>query len=260
MESRAHKTDNTIGIIVTILLHILLLLALWFLVMPPLELDPPLPPPIELELEMGGMTSGGNNNAVQDEASSKQTTQANSSPSSAEKVMTATQGADSKPSGEAPKENTSAQTTPKPSINQSALMGKPSSSGSSGSGAGSMGQSGGDGQGPGGPDKMGIRGSNGINLHGLDGRGFREKPGPINKDAIHEEGTVVVQIKVNQAGNVVEAITEGFKIPNGIPKTTITDPAQKATARNEAMKYKFTQSDKGFVETGYIVYTFKFRN
>lgn len=262
MENRSTSFDNNIGILVTVIIHVLILMALLFLAMPPLKLDPPLPPPLELDIEMGGMTSGGNNNPVQNAAAPNNPTQTNTAPkaqASAQNTMTATSGADSKPAGSSTTPNNSTSTSTS-SINSSALMGKTNSSGTSGAGAGSMGQSGGNGPGPGGPDNMGYRGSNGINLHGLDGRGFRDKPGPIEKDAIREEGTVVVQIRVNNAGNVTEALTEGFKIPAGIPKTTITDPAQKLIARKEALKYKFTESNKGFDDTGYIVYTFKFKN
>lgn len=263
MNSRSTAFDNTAGIITTVVIHVIIGLLLFFLAMPELKLDPPLPPPMELDIEMGGMTSGGNNNLIQDQASANSKTTAptpTTQTSSAENTMTAAQGADSKQSGTSPKPTTSNSTANQSTINSSALMGKPSSSGTSGSGAGSMGQSGGDGPGPGGPDKMGFRGSNGINLHGLDGRGFRDKPSAIEKDAIHEEGTVVVQIRVNNAGIVTQALTEGFKIPDGIPKSTVTDPQQKQIARKEAMKYKFTEANKGFDDVGYIVYTFKFRN
>ncbi|HEY8367188.1 MAG TPA: hypothetical protein VIL57_08575 [Bacteroidia bacterium] len=266
MDSRSTTFDNTAGIITTVVIHVIIALLLLFLAMPELKLDPPLPPPLELDLEFaGGMTSGGNNNPVQDKAAPNTPNTAptpTKTTSSAENTMTATQGADSKASGSSPTPNTSNNTsaTSQPSINSNALMGKASSSGTSGSGAGSLGQGGGDGPGPGGPDNMGYRGANGINLHGLTGRGFKEKPGPIEKDAIREEGTVVVQIRVNNAGIVTEALTEGFKIPDGIPKTTITDPQQKLIARKEALKYKFTEANKGFDDTGYIVYTFKFRN
>ncbi len=68
---------------------------------------------------------------------------------------------------------------------------------------------------------------------------------------VQAEGTVVVQIKVDQYGNVVEAIP-------GVEGTTITDRTLWTAARNAALKAHFNQSaEAGAVQLGTITYKFK---
>ena len=65
------------------------------------------------------------------------------------------------------------------------------------------------------------------------------------------EGTVVVQIKVDQYGNVTEAIP-------GAEGTTVTDKSLWNAARNAAMKAHFNMSaDAPVVQVGTITYKFK---
>ncbi len=65
------------------------------------------------------------------------------------------------------------------------------------------------------------------------------------------EGTVVVLIKVDQYGNVTEAIP-------GVEGTTVTDKALWTAARNAAMKAHFNQkADAPAVQQGTITYIFK---
>ena len=65
------------------------------------------------------------------------------------------------------------------------------------------------------------------------------------------EGTVVVQIKVNQYGEVTEAIP-------GVEGTTVTDKGLWNAARSAAMKTKFNVSaDAPVVQMGTITYKFK---
>ena len=65
------------------------------------------------------------------------------------------------------------------------------------------------------------------------------------------EGTVVVQIKVDQYGNVTEALP-------GVEGTTVTDKALWNAARNAAMKAHFNMSaDAPVLQTGTITYKFK---
>ena len=65
------------------------------------------------------------------------------------------------------------------------------------------------------------------------------------------EGTVVVQIKVDQYGNVTEAVP-------GVSGTTITDKGLWNEARNAAMKAHFnTKADAPVVQMGTITYIFK---
>lgn len=65
------------------------------------------------------------------------------------------------------------------------------------------------------------------------------------------EGTVVVQVKVDQYGNVTEAIP-------GIEGTTVTDKNLWNAARSAAMKAHFNMSaDAPVIQTGTITYKFK---
>jgi len=65
------------------------------------------------------------------------------------------------------------------------------------------------------------------------------------------EGTVVVQVKVDQYGNVTEAIP-------GVEGTTVTDKALWSAARSAALKAHFNQSaDAPVLQTGTITYKFK---
>ena len=65
------------------------------------------------------------------------------------------------------------------------------------------------------------------------------------------EGTVVVRVKVDQYGNVTEAVP-------GVEGTTVTDSRLWTEARNAAMKAHFnTKADAPVVQTGTITYIFK---
>ena len=65
------------------------------------------------------------------------------------------------------------------------------------------------------------------------------------------EGTVVVQVKVDQYGNVTEAVP-------GVEGTTVTDKGHWNAARNAAMKAHFnTSADAPVVQMGTITYKFK---
>ena len=65
------------------------------------------------------------------------------------------------------------------------------------------------------------------------------------------EGTVVVQVKVDQYGNVIEAVP-------GVEGTTVTDKGLWNAARNAAMKAHFnTSADAPVVQMGTITYKFK---
>ena len=67
------------------------------------------------------------------------------------------------------------------------------------------------------------------------------------------EGTVVVQVKVDQYGNVTEAIA-------GAEGTTVTDKTLWNAARNAALKAHFNQSaDAPALQTGTITYIFKLK-
>ena len=90
-------------------------------------------------------------------------------------------------------------------------------------------------------------GSASVHLKGRSVMGTLPKPSTLSQ----MEGSVVVTIKVDQYGNVVEAIPGG----NG---TTVTDKSLWESARNAALKAHFNSSlDKaGVVQIGSITYNF----
>lgn len=92
------------------------------------------------------------------------------------------------------------------------------------------------------------RGS-GAGNYQLSGRKALNKPAP--KYTCNEEGIVVVQIKVNNSGQVVEATT-GFK------GTTNTAACLASQAKIAALSTKFdTNKDAPEKQTGKIIYNFK---
>ena len=81
----------------------------------------------------------------------------------------------------------------------------------------------------------------------------RNVVGTISKPVYNAqlEGTVVVQVKVNQYGEVTEAVP-------GVEGTTVTDKGLWNAARAAAMKTKFNmKADAPVVQTGTITYIFK---
>lgn len=90
-------------------------------------------------------------------------------------------------------------------------------------------------------------GSDGENKWSLKGRGLvGSLPKPAN--TFKQAGKVVVQISVDAAGNVAEAVVVGGDI---------SDKATIQLAVDAAKKAKFT-SDKNIKQVGTITYTFKF--
>ncbi len=90
-------------------------------------------------------------------------------------------------------------------------------------------------------------GSDGENKWSLKGRGLvGSLPRPAN--TFNQAGKVVVQISVDAAGNVTEAVVVGGNI---------SDKATIQLAVDAAKKAKFT-SDKNIKQVGTITYTFKF--
>jgi TonB family protein len=126
--------------------------------------------------------------------------------------------------------------------------GNPFGKGDGGSGTGSGGGDG-EGTGPGsGPGSGGGRGS-GISF-GLKGRAVVQPP-KLPTD-MKEEGKVVVDITVDQDGNVIEAN------PNG-RGTTTSSPVLKAKARQTALATKFNFSGKFEEQHGTITIVFSFQ-
>ena len=96
---------------------------------------------------------------------------------------------------------------------------------------------------------MGQQTQGSANAH-LSGRNV---VGTISKPVYNAqlEGTVVVQVKVDQYGVVKEAVP-------GVSGTTVTDKGLWNAARTAAMKTKFNmKADAPVVQTGTITYIFK---
>jgi TonB family protein len=89
-------------------------------------------------------------------------------------------------------------------------------------------------------------GSSGGNSWSLAGRGIKGTlPQPSND--FQQEGRVLVEIRVNAAGNVISAVVKGGNI---------SDKATQQLALEAARKAKFTEGDHD--QIGTITYNFKF--
>ena len=91
-----------------------------------------------------------------------------------------------------------------------------------------------------------TRGTANAHLQGRNVVGSLPKP----SSDTHLDGTVVVQVKVDQYGNVTEAIP-------GVSGTTLTDKGLWNAARSAAMKAHFnTKADAPVIQTGTITYEY----
>jgi TonB family protein len=89
-------------------------------------------------------------------------------------------------------------------------------------------------------------GTSGGNSWNLSGRGIKGTlPKPAN--TFNQEGRVVVEIRVNPAGNVISATIKGG---------TVSDKQTQQLALEAARKAKFTEGDHD--QIGTITYNFKF--
>lgn len=111
-------------------------------------------------------------------------------------------------------------------------------------GAGNQ-QGSGDSQGAGHKENPIGKGSMGGNNWSLAGRNLKALPKPSNE--FNQEGKVVVEIRVNAAGNVISAVAKGGDVSD---KQTIQ------LALDAAKKAKFTEGEQD--QIGTITYTFKF--
>ena len=101
-------------------------------------------------------------------------------------------------------------------------------------------------------------GGNGIGNSGdffLNGRDVRNKIKP--KNDCNKEGTIVVIIRVNSEGRVVEA-QGGGNIPNG-QKSDLTNTCLIPIAEAAAKKTTWTPKSGADVQVGYIVYVFEIK-
>jgi colicin import membrane protein len=84
----------------------------------------------------------------------------------------------------------------------------------------------------------------------LDGRNSLALPKPESN--LHKEGRVVVEIKVDRAGNIISAVA-------GVKGSTTLDSELLAAAKKAALSSKFdSKPDAAFTQVGTITYIFKF--
>lgn len=158
--------------------------------------------------------------------------------------------------------NTTVITPVKPSNTNNSLLNnfiKNGTKGGNNGGDGSSGTAGNDGVPDGNPNTNGLGGtgnnpnqigsSTGTGGISLTGRKIVTKPCPVNDSK--EEGTVVVTIKVNKEGKVVEAD------PNG-RGTTTSSSVLKSKARQAALCAKFSPSEMFDEQVGNITFKFEF--
>ncbi len=263
MSTTAENKNRITALILTIGFHALLFLLFIFIVfitpLPPFEIKPT--PEIELDLGMEGL---GNTNAG---GSGKNDTDIETTPEAAPKTTHQTVVTTSAPAIiTSPTEevvsiktnplNTSEQTTeqpkevePKPSTELLSALNKlknrekhngkgQGSGGTGGSGSGSghsIGDGPGDGHGDGTPGGDGTGGNRYI----LKGRKLMKKPDQMTDS--QEEGTVVVEIIVDETGKVIKA-TPGQR------GSTTTSSNLFAKARQAALSAKFDPSPEGIKE------------
>lgn len=100
------------------------------------------------------------------------------------------------------------------------------------------------------PDAVGGTG-NGIGVsYDLGGRGMRGNA-PRPQGRFSKQGKIIVQIKVDRSGNVIEA-------KGGVRGSTLTDPQYVEAARQAALKAHFNAAPNApEIQTGTITYIYK---
>ena len=233
-----------IGLIVSIVAHGLLILCL--LLMGLRYPDPP-PPELGVEMDMGEFSDVGTDSehaAEGGEDLSSESSYANDdnnelTQQSEDVPLTSKKTPSPTKNKKKPKDNVKPQSE-ETKIDQNALFTKgrvkKGSGGSTGVGEGSGKGSGGEG------------GGSGISFS-LAGRGSKSLPGPTATSS--ENGNIVVEIRVDQEGNVVFAKA-------GVRGTTLWDTNLWRRCEQAAKKSKFTaKPDAPELQTGTITYIFR---
>jgi len=249
---KGEKTNRSIAFIGTVLFHAaILLFLLWYVIITPI---PPYPPPknipeVEVALDFGNNTNGtgsveapnkGNNPATDNTAAQNQST-----PTPPQTTATVTSNVEEAPAVVSAKtpgkvEKEVPPTPPQPQISAELASvenkfkhakGDPGGNGNSGTtgNAGSPdGKTPGVGNGNGGPFEFFLKDRRPLNR-------------PQISDNSQDQGKVVVEIIVDQVGNVIKA-TPGAK------GTTINTPYLYAKAKEAALETKFSKSPDGTPE------------
>jgi hypothetical protein len=271
--------ENTVGIIVTLAIHALVLLALLFMV---LSLAPPPDPPLGgggMEIDFGMSTQGSGTNEmalptgpVVSENPSNVQTPVKASQSTPEEVMTSEKGEDEismpKPNKKPVQETVKPVEKPKPVINQGALLPGKTNTGGQGSSntpgnegrldgmPGKRGQGGtgdnpdGTGNGSGNGSGSGPGGGKGPVKINMTGRSVQSMPSFTYTE--QEDGMVVVKVTADRTGKVINATTDGVR------GSTTTNNTLHALAIANAKKVRFNESSSAAPEQiGYITYVFE---
>lgn len=104
------------------------------------------------------------------------------------------------------------------------------------------------------PNRTGNKGAGNSGDYNLAGRTVRNKPKPNND--CNKEGVVVVRIRVDANGKVVQA-TGGVNIPNGPKSNYGTSSCLLPLAESAAKKTTWTPKAGADLQVGYIVYRFE---
>lgn len=120
-------------------------------------------------------------------------------------------------------------------------------------GGGDQGQANGD---PLSPNRTGNGGVGNSGDYYLVGRDPQNRPKPIND--CNKEGVVVVKIRVDANGRVVET-TGGVNIPNGPTSNFGTSTCLVERAEQAAAKTTWSAKSGAGIQVGYIVYRFELR-
>lgn len=106
------------------------------------------------------------------------------------------------------------------------------------------------------PNRTGNGGIGNSGDYYLAGRDAKNRPKPIND--CNKEGVVVVKIRVDAEGRVVET-TGGVNIPNGPVSNFGTSTCLVDRAERAARKTTWTPKSGAGLQVGYIVYRFELR-
>ena len=243
------KKDKSIAAVGTIVIHALVLLVLFFIIMPTVELQGE----EGVEVDLGMMDQGMGNIQPEKPAIPMAAQPQQQQNKSKEDIVTQNDDeapAIEKPKNTKPKQETKPVEEPKPTVNQKALF-KGSSNPQAGGSDGITGQPGDQGKpnGLAGIKKYDGNGGKGNGTgYDLGGRGAKSLHRP--DDDFSEEGKIVVDIWVNRAGQVVraEVATKGTDIINNAMRQKAIQAAKRSTFASDP--------DAPEEQHGTITYTF----
>ncbi|MCH3923769.1 MAG: hypothetical protein LKE30_02465 [Bacteroidales bacterium] len=250
MKLETPQKNKLISVVVTIIVHVLIVI---FLLCVGLYYRVPPPPEMGVELDAGSIEGGGSGI----EESSEEPMASTNNESMSEDENTVTQNSENVALKAKPTTKTTNKVKPKdnqptqPKVDNNAMFHKGSVKGGGGNGNGSgVGNGKGNGSGNGVGNGTGNGGSgNGVGFS-LNGRNAKSLPQPrTNKQ---ETGKIVVEIHVDQEGNVVRAT-------GGVRGTTIMDNNLWRLCEQAAKRAKFSPKTSAPEEQrGTITYKFRF--